>query len=103
METKILELTQLELARIDFQTNVSGLLEVHSELNSKLTYAKSQNKEYISFRLVEAEIISDHILQISTGLCGSYDVIHNTSKLLIFQNNLLRKESDLLVSKITGL
>jgi hypothetical protein len=90
MDTKINELTQLELARTDFQSNVSTLLEVHSELVNKIAYAKSQNKEYISHNVDEVEIISGHILHIATGLCGSYDVIHNTSKLLIFQNRLLR-------------
>jgi len=101
IDAKFQELTQLELARTDFQANVSSLLEVHSELTSKIAYAKSQNKTYVSHSVDEAEIISSHILQVVTSLCGSYDLINQTSKLLVFQNNILRKEAELMSSKIT--
>ncbi len=102
MDTKLQELTQLELARTDFQSNVSALIEIYNELSNKVNFAKSQKKEYISHHVDEAEIISGHLMTVLTGLCGSYDVINHTSKLLILQNNVLRKESDQLVSKLVG-
>jgi hypothetical protein len=68
----------LELAKKEFQSNVNGLLEVHSILLNKLNRCKTTDKKGIFIETHEAEIIISHILETTSSLMTDYETISRT-------------------------
>lgn len=71
-----------ELAKVNFQSSVSSLLEIHSQFGQKLAYAYTNKKNYISFSIEEVEILQSFLLKTCSGLGADYDSIARVNFLL---------------------
>lgn len=84
-----IELSALEDAKQEFQENVSSLITIEGELNKKLAYALSKEKDVVYIDAEELKIITKHLRTILANLLGSYNQMNHTAKHLIFRNRTL--------------
>lgn len=76
-----------ESAKVEFQSNISSLLELHSELTARISKAKEKGKEGVYLLNGELEVINDWLLQTSTSLLENYALIDRTLR----KTNILYK------------
>ena len=87
-----IQLYLIELSKVDFQSNITAILDLQSRINQKASYAKDQKKEFVSFDLIEVEVYVSQLLNIAQRLSGNYEMINNTNKMLVFTIRILEDQ-----------
>lgn len=70
-----------EQAKVDFQANISSLLELQAVFNNKLSAAQEQQKKGVFLTNSELEVFKDWLLQSATNLMADYTLIDRTNRL----------------------
>jgi len=92
MENTAANLQNIEQAKVEFQHNISALIEIQSKLSQRATLADSNKKESVFFSLIEVEVYSSHLLDTISRIVGNYDLINHANKQLVFSNRLLVRQ-----------
>lgn len=70
-----------EEAKLEFQANVSSLLDLYAEFSSRLQSAEEKNKPGVFITKGELQVLMDWLMNTSAGLQLNYELINNTLKI----------------------
>lgn len=70
-----------ESAKVEFQANVTSLLDLYAEFSSRLQSAEEKNKPGVSITKGELQVFMDWLMNTCAGLQLNYELINNTLKI----------------------
>lgn len=70
-----------ESAKLEFQQNISSLLELHAEFSARLQSAVDKHKDGVYILTGEMEVFKDWLMQTSTSLLENYALIDHTLRI----------------------